>query len=174
MSEPTDPAEMKADMQKCPRWILAKLQSERKNRTRLEADLSATIPEFERSRAELEGYRARVKLLEEEASANSSISQVLQEAKERLQSVEDAIKERDASIIETESQLEARKEELTRYKRFVKELQETKTKEHHQLKDSLIKMEANIQEKQELINKLKQDLSRYGSFLRTRVQNPPT
>eukprot|EP01102_Stenamoeba_stenopodia_P006049 TRINITY_DN1677_c1_g1_i2.p1 TRINITY_DN1677_c1_g1~~TRINITY_DN1677_c1_g1_i2.p1 ORF type:complete len:202 (-),score=84.09 TRINITY_DN1677_c1_g1_i2:143-748(-) len=167
--EPTDPAQLKADMQKCPRWILAKLQSERKARSELETQLKTLLPELDKYNAELETWKAKLALLEASELGDKDMAAVTQEKLAQLQQLEEQLAQSELQINNKQKLLQKRNDEVNNFKGIIKEMQETKKVSTVQVKEAIEKKDNELRKKQEEIERLKSDLARYGNFLKTRV-----
>lgn len=165
MEEPTDPNQLKADMQKCPRWILAKLQSERKARSELEAQLKQLLPEVDKYNSELEAYKAKLVLLEAELNQKN----VSENITDNTLTVQEQIEQIEAQIKNKQKLLLRKNDELQNYKKTIKELQDQNAVTTAQVKEQLEKKEQIIKSKQEEIDRIKTEISRYANFLKTRV-----
>lgn len=168
--EPTDPNQIKADMQKCPRWILAKLQAERKQRGELESQLKTMLPELDKLNAELEAWRMKLVLLEAEMG-DKDPEDISNEKQSQLRSLEEQLAQNETQINNKRKLLQRKNEEVANFKWHIKEMQESKQEATLKMKEALAQKDQDLRKKQEEIDKLKADISRYATFLKTRVSS---
>jgi len=167
--EPTDPAQLKADMQKCPRWILAKLQAERKLRSELEAQLKTLLPELDKYNAELETWKAKLALLEASELGDKDVVALTQEKQTQLRQLEEQLAQNELQINNKQKLLQKRNDEVNNFKGVIREMQESKKVATAQVMVAIEQKDNDLRKKQEEIERLKSDLARYANFLKTRV-----
>eukprot|EP01102_Stenamoeba_stenopodia_P008638 TRINITY_DN250_c0_g1_i1.p1 TRINITY_DN250_c0_g1~~TRINITY_DN250_c0_g1_i1.p1 ORF type:complete len:1320 (-),score=388.27 TRINITY_DN250_c0_g1_i1:100-4059(-) len=159
VQEPTDPEQIKADMRKCPRWILLKLQSERQEKGKAEAALKTTRDELGKICSEIEVVKQLVSRLEEKRGE-------LEDIESRIKSSTSALEEKEIVLLQTDKLLQQKTEEAEKYRNFVKEVQEIKMKADNQVQELLKSKDREIAQKKEHIAKLETEAARFKNYIR--------
>mmetsp|Transcript_52602 Transcript_52602/g.132284 ORF Transcript_52602/g.132284 Transcript_52602/m.132284 type:complete len:857 (-) Transcript_52602:20-2590(-) len=162
VAQPTNPEEVKADMQRCPKWILNKLQQERQLRKDAEAQLSDREAELQTRVAGLDRQYSeqREKLLADLQGER----QRAQMEKSQLMSEINTLKAQagsgggEAKIVELKQMMLKKHQDLLRKHEQLKKFKELQVKADAQVKGMLSKKNAEIQHKEHQIIKLREEL----------------